>query len=88
MSIDASGAFADTMVYAKWKGINYSRQYAIPAETLNLVLHMAILAPDSIKISLNGRPPEIGLLSLCESEIRSQTPIWLQGISCFLANRS
>ncbi len=31
MSIDASGAFADTMVYAKWKGINYSRQYAIPA---------------------------------------------------------
>ncbi|NWF92476.1 MAG: hypothetical protein HXY46_06135 [Syntrophaceae bacterium] len=30
MSIDASGAFADTMVYAKWKGINYSRQYAIP----------------------------------------------------------
>jgi hypothetical protein len=30
MSIDASGTFADTMVYAKWKGINYSRQYAIP----------------------------------------------------------
>lgn len=30
MSIDASGAFADTMVYAKWKGINYSRQYVIP----------------------------------------------------------
>jgi hypothetical protein len=30
MSIDASGAFADTMVYARWKGINYSRQYAIP----------------------------------------------------------
>ena len=27
MSIDASGAFADTMVYAKWKGIKYSRQY-------------------------------------------------------------
>jgi len=31
MSIDASGAFADTMVYAKWKGIKYSRQYAIPS---------------------------------------------------------
>lgn len=32
MSIDASSAFADTMVYAKWKGINYSRQYAIPSK--------------------------------------------------------
>lgn len=31
MSIDAGGAFADTMVYATWKGINYSRQYAIPS---------------------------------------------------------
>ena len=30
MSIDDSGAFADTIIYAKWKGINYSRQYAIP----------------------------------------------------------
>jgi len=29
MSIEASVTFADTMVYAKWKGINYSRQYAI-----------------------------------------------------------
>jgi len=32
----------------------------------------AILAQDSIKIALYGRPPEIGLLSLCESEIDSQ----------------
>jgi hypothetical protein len=74
ISIEASVAFADTMVYAKWKGINYSRQYAIP-ETLSLVLHKAILAPDSIKIALSGRPPEIGLLSLCESEIHSQMPV-------------
>ncbi|HPU29086.1 MAG TPA: hypothetical protein PLM71_02055 [Syntrophorhabdaceae bacterium] len=29
MSIDASGAFVDTIVYAKWKWIKYSRQYAI-----------------------------------------------------------
>ncbi|GAB4117314.1 MAG: recombinase family protein [Candidatus Caldatribacteriota bacterium] len=48
-------------------------------ELLSLVLHKAILAPDSIKIALYGRPPEIGLFSLCESEIRSQTPIWLLG---------
>lgn len=46
-------------------------------ELLSLVLHKAILAPDSIKIALYGRPPEIGLFSVCESEIRSQTPIWL-----------
>jgi len=44
-------------------------------ELLSLVLHKAILAPDSIKIALYGRPLEIGLLSLCESEIHSQTPI-------------
>ena|GEM_PF-1272379 len=48
-------------------------------ELLSLVLHKAILAPDSIKIALYGPPPEIGLLSLCESEIRSQTPSWLHG---------
>ena len=39
----------------------------------------AILAQDSIKIALYGRPPEIGLLSLCESEIDSQGKIWLPG---------
>ena len=44
---------------------------------LRFVLHKAALAPESIKIALYGRPPEIGLFSLCESEIRSQTPIWL-----------
>lgn len=31
MSMDASGAFGDTIVYAKWKGINYARQYVVPA---------------------------------------------------------
>jgi len=46
-------------------------------ELLSLVLHKAILAPDSIKIAFYRRPPETGLLSLYESEIRSQTPIWL-----------
>mgnify|MGYP003376285847 CR=1 FL=1 len=30
MSIDASGAFADTLVFSKWKGRNYVRQYVIP----------------------------------------------------------
>ena len=29
MSIGDSCAFVDTMDYARWKGINYSRQYAI-----------------------------------------------------------
>lgn len=48
-------------------------------ELLSLVLHKAILAPDNIKVALYGHPPEIGLLSICESEIRSQTSIWLPG---------
>ena len=30
MSMDASGAFGDTLVFAKWKGRNYVRQYVIP----------------------------------------------------------
>ncbi len=47
-------------------------------ELLSLGLHKAVLAPDSIKIALYGRPPEIGRFSLCESDIRSQTPIWLR----------
>jgi hypothetical protein len=29
MSIGANSAFADTMVYAKWKGTNWNRQCAI-----------------------------------------------------------
>ncbi|TDA65753.1 MAG: hypothetical protein D9V47_12440 [Clostridia bacterium] len=30
-SLDASGGFGETIVYAKWKGIRYARQYVIPA---------------------------------------------------------
>lgn len=30
LSIDASGKIADVLVYAKWKGINYVRQWVIP----------------------------------------------------------
>ena len=48
-------------------------------ELLRLVLSRAVLGPDSIKIALYGRPPETGLLSVSESEIRSQTAIWLPG---------
>lgn len=46
-------------------------------ELLSLVLHKALLSPNSIKIALYGRPPEIGLFSLSASEIRSQTLTWL-----------
>ncbi len=31
MSIDASGTFAKSMVFSKWKGRNYARRHAIPA---------------------------------------------------------
>jgi hypothetical protein len=30
MSIDASGTFADTLTFSKWKGRNYARQRVIP----------------------------------------------------------
>ena len=30
-SLDASGTIGDTLVYAKWKGINYVRRHAIPS---------------------------------------------------------
>jgi site-specific DNA recombinase len=48
-------------------------------ELLRLVLHKAVLAPDSIKIALYGRPPETGLLSVSESEMHSQMATWLPG---------
>lgn len=48
-------------------------------ELLSLVLHKAILTPESIKKALYGRPPEIGLFSICETEMRSQMPVWLPG---------
>lgn len=31
MSIDASGTFAKSIVFSKWKGINYARRHAVPA---------------------------------------------------------
>ena len=31
MSLYASGAFAYAMVFAKWKGIDYTRQYTVPS---------------------------------------------------------
>ena len=31
MSLDASGALADTIVFSKWKGRNYVRQHVIPS---------------------------------------------------------
>jgi hypothetical protein len=34
-------------------------------ELLKLALHKAILAPDSIKIALYGRPPEQGYYLVC-----------------------
>jgi hypothetical protein len=46
-------------------------------ELLRLVLHKAVLAADSIKIALYGRPPETGLLSVSESETHSQIATWL-----------
>jgi len=30
LSIDASGKFADTLVFSKWKGINYARRWLKP----------------------------------------------------------
>lgn len=30
LSLDASGTFGDTLVYAKWKGIKYVRKWVIP----------------------------------------------------------
>lgn len=30
LSIDASGKLADVIVFSKWKGINYIRQWVIP----------------------------------------------------------
>ena len=49
-------------------------------ELLRLVLHKAILAPDSMKMALYGRQPETELFSPCESAVRSQTPTWLPGL--------
>lgn len=31
MSMEASGAFGNAIVFARWKGISYARQYVVPA---------------------------------------------------------
>ncbi|MGB9662525.1 MAG: hypothetical protein ACPL5F_11020 [Moorellaceae bacterium] len=31
MSLDASGSVGKTLVFAKWKGVNYARKYFVPA---------------------------------------------------------
>lgn len=31
MSMDASGAYGNTLVFSKWKGRNYVRQYVVPS---------------------------------------------------------
>lgn len=40
MSVKASGKFADTIVYASWKGIDYARQWVKPQnpQTANQML--------------------------------------------------
>lgn len=43
-------------------------------ELLRLVLHKAVTGPESIKIALYGRLPDIGLFGKSLSGIRSQTP--------------
>lgn len=35
-SVDASGKLADSLVYAKWKGRNYVREYVIPSNPRSL----------------------------------------------------
>lgn len=47
-----------------------------------LLMHTynSIHALDNTKIALYGPPPETGLLSLSESEIRSQAPTWFPGL--------
>ena len=52
-------------------------------ELLRLVLHKAVLAPDSIKIALYGRPPKTGLLSISESEMHSQMATWLPFVDSY-----
>ena len=48
-------------------------------ELLRLVLHRAVLSPESIKIALYGRPPDIGLFTQDAPETRCQAANWLPG---------
>jgi site-specific DNA recombinase len=59
---DFSGVFAELKPYEQ-------------KELMRLVLHKAILGPDSLKIGLYGRPPEAGQVQ--EGESRFQTFKWL-----------
>lgn len=71
LSFGAGGSIAKTMVYSKWRGINYVRQHVIPANprttgqvfvrnTFALLREMWKLAPDIVQAPWNafaqGRP--------------------------------
>lgn len=43
LSLDASGSIASTMVFSRWKGINYVRQRVIPTYT-NTALQITVRA--------------------------------------------
>jgi hypothetical protein len=49
-------------------------------ELLRMVLHKAILGPDSMKMALYGRPPDIQPSSAHHGNSRSQLPAWLPGL--------
>ncbi|UCF77704.1 MAG: hypothetical protein JSW03_06205, partial [Candidatus Eiseniibacteriota bacterium] len=46
-------------------------------ELLRLVLHKEILGPDSMKMALYGRPPDVEPSSAHHGDSRSQIPSWL-----------
>lgn len=48
-------------------------------ELFRLTVNKVLLSDEEIKIALYGRPPEKGLLDICETGIRSQTVNWLPG---------
>jgi site-specific DNA recombinase len=49
-------------------------------ELLRMVLHKAILGPDSMKMALYGRPPDIEPSSPHHGDSRSQIPSWLPSL--------
>jgi hypothetical protein len=65
MSIDASGAFADTKVYDKWNGeVNYNKQYGVSrmlsssagrTRTCNLVVTRTPRISSGLGLSLHPR---------------------------------
>ncbi|MBI5555088.1 MAG: recombinase family protein [Elusimicrobia bacterium] len=48
-------------------------------DLLKLTVHKILLSEDKIKIALYGKPPDIGLLTICkpEEQSRSQASVWL-----------